>query len=170
VFVPGCTVLKCHVEIYIFLRYLVSKEPKVQSVFVSNLRNTSRTRLKRHRFVRHLAYNVRYSVVSTNLSVLIITFHSSVITTLVLITQHILSFYDVITEFDRNYKGMERSRCWEYFIRERCLLYFGWSDVNPASYVFQTFHCLQFFVNLKVSFYIILERLGTVLISLYRRS
>jgi hypothetical protein len=46
----------------------------------------SRTRLKRHRFMRHLVYNVRYSVVPINLSLLTITLHSSVITTSVYTT------------------------------------------------------------------------------------
>jgi hypothetical protein len=43
----------------------------------------SRTRVKRHRFIRHLAYNVRCSVVPINSSPLTVTLYSSVITTLV---------------------------------------------------------------------------------------
>jgi hypothetical protein len=46
-------------------------------------KNYSRTRLYRHRFLRHLAYKVRYSVVPVNSSLLTITILSSVITTLV---------------------------------------------------------------------------------------
>jgi hypothetical protein len=41
------------------------------------------TWLKRHRFIRHLAYTVRYSVVPTNSSLLTITLYSSVVTKLV---------------------------------------------------------------------------------------
>jgi hypothetical protein len=40
-------------------------------------------RIQRYRFVRHLANSVRYSVVPINSPLLIITLHSSVITTLV---------------------------------------------------------------------------------------
>ena len=51
--------------------------------------------------MRHLVYNVRYSVVSINSSLLTITLYSSVITILVYNdTKHSSPFHDVITEFD----------------------------------------------------------------------
>jgi hypothetical protein len=43
----------------------------------------SRTRLKRHRFMRHLVYSVRHSVIPINSSLLTVTFYPSVTTTAV---------------------------------------------------------------------------------------
>jgi hypothetical protein len=51
-------------------------------------------------FKRHLVYNVRYSVVPINSSLLTITLYSSVITTLVYNNTKYCLFHDVITEFD----------------------------------------------------------------------
>jgi hypothetical protein len=55
----------------------------------------SRTRLQRHRFMRHFVYSVRYTAMPVNESLLTITLYSSFIT-----TQNIQSYHDVITEFD----------------------------------------------------------------------
>jgi hypothetical protein len=66
--------------------------------------NTVEPGYKTHRFIRHLAYNVRYSVVPINSSLLTITLHYSVITTLVYNdTKYSVPFHDVITEFDSIY-------------------------------------------------------------------
>jgi hypothetical protein len=51
--------------------------------------------------MRHLVYNVRYSAVPINSSLLTITLYSSVITTLVYNdTKYSSPFHDVISEFD----------------------------------------------------------------------
>jgi hypothetical protein len=48
----------------------------------------------------HLVYNVRYSVVPINSSLLTIKLYPSVITTLVYNDKVLSPFHDVITEFD----------------------------------------------------------------------
>ena len=56
---------------------------RLKSGLSMHVDKNSRTRLKQHRFVRHLVYNARYSVLPSNSSLLTITLHCSVTTTLV---------------------------------------------------------------------------------------
>ena len=62
----------------------------------------SRTRLKRHRFMPHLVYSVRYSVLPMNSSLLNITVGPSDTTTLVYNDEKVIYslFHNVITDFD----------------------------------------------------------------------
>jgi hypothetical protein len=50
--------------------------------------------------MQHLAYSVRYSVVPINFSLLTVTLHSPVITTLVYNDTNSQAFHDTVTEFD----------------------------------------------------------------------
>jgi hypothetical protein len=54
--------------------------------------------------MRYLAYNVRYSVIPVNSSLLTVTLYSSVITTVVYNDTIFSPFHGVITEFEWNSK------------------------------------------------------------------
>jgi hypothetical protein len=66
-----------------FVKDFDLKENTVLNVLKYNFNKYSPARLQRHGFTRHFAYNIRYSVVPINFSLLSITLYPSVITTLV---------------------------------------------------------------------------------------
>jgi hypothetical protein len=95
--VPPCNYQRSHS--HIFQNSDFCQKYGIHSKISRNKFKYSRTRLKRHRFKRHLIYNVRRSVVPNNSSLLTITLYSSVITRLVY-NDTKYSFRDVITKFD----------------------------------------------------------------------